>query len=132
MPARPPSATTGREQVQQVREQSCGKPDLLDHLVGADEQRRRHFEAECPRSLEIDEQLELRGLLYRQIGRFRLAEGVVYSEPSFKSLHCGSGALDSLSRLRHPGICARQYLEEQARRSSSTRWAVAARPQALR
>ena len=39
----------------------------FDHLVGAGEQRRRHGEAEHPGSLEIDDQLDLGGLLNRQI-----------------------------------------------------------------
>ena len=39
----------------------------LDHLVGAAEQRRRHFEAKRFRSLEIDNQLELGWLFDRQI-----------------------------------------------------------------
>src|SRR5260221_14764588 len=39
----------------------------LDHLVGAGEQRRWHFKAEGLRGLEIDHQLELGGLQYRQI-----------------------------------------------------------------
>jgi len=37
----------------------------LDHLVGAGEQRRRHFEAERLRSRKINDQLELRGLQHR-------------------------------------------------------------------
>jgi hypothetical protein len=41
------------------------KLDLFDDLVGADEQSGRHGKAETPGGLEIEEQLNPRGLLYR-------------------------------------------------------------------
>jgi hypothetical protein len=42
---------------------------LLDHLVGQSKQRRRYFKAEGLGRLQIDDELEFRGLLNRQIGR---------------------------------------------------------------
>jgi len=38
---------------------------LFDHLVGAEEQRERHVEAERLGSLEVDDHLDLRDLLDR-------------------------------------------------------------------
>src|SRR6266545_5058554 len=43
--------------------------ELLEHLVGAAEQRERHGEAQRPGGLEVDEQLDLGRLLHRQVGR---------------------------------------------------------------
>src|SRR6476619_2045176 len=57
------SAITGREQLQQTAR-------LFDDLVGASEQRRRHFKAERLGSFEVDDQLVLRRRLHRQVGRF--------------------------------------------------------------
>jgi hypothetical protein len=58
------SAISGGERSQQTA-------DLLDHLVGAGEQRRRHFEAERSGRYQIDDEFELGGLHDRQIGGLR-------------------------------------------------------------
>src|SRR5262249_28329478 len=53
----------------------------FDHLVGAGEQRRWHFEAKCPRGIEIDHQFELGRLAHRQVGRL----GALKDTPSIES-----------------------------------------------
>src|SRR5437764_11667310 len=50
------------------------RSDLLDHFVGTAEQRQREREAERLGGLEIDEQLDLRGLLHRQVRRLLALE----------------------------------------------------------
>src|SRR5438876_1572772 len=51
----------------------------LDHLVGAGDEGWRHLEAECLRGFQLDHELELGRLLYRQVGRllaFENATGI--------------------------------------------------------
>src|SRR6476659_3916110 len=50
---------------------------LFDHLVGALQKRRRHFDAKRLCGLQIDHQFELDGLLDRQVGRVRTLENLV-------------------------------------------------------
>ena len=50
---------------------------LLDHLVGAREDRGRDRQAERSGGLEIDDQLVPGSLLDRQVGRFRTLEDLV-------------------------------------------------------
>ena len=45
----------------------------FDHFVGSRQDRWRHGKTERPRGSQIDDQLEFRWLLHRQIGRFGAA-----------------------------------------------------------
>ena len=50
---------------------TCPSPHLLDHLVRLEQERRGHGEAERLGGLEVDDQVELCGLLHRQVGGLR-------------------------------------------------------------
>jgi hypothetical protein len=58
---------------------SCiaAKSFLFDHLVGAQQQRGRHGEAERFGRLHVDHELEFGRLLYRQIGRLGAFEDLI-------------------------------------------------------
>src|SRR5258705_11698118 len=64
---------------------------LLDHLVGLGKQRGRHGEAQRVRGLTIDDEFELRRLLYRKISRFGTPKNLV---------HVGSGAPMKVGKAR--------------------------------
>jgi hypothetical protein len=67
---RPPARPCGR----------CGvvdRRDLIDHFVGAQQQRLRQRQAERAGGAPVDDQLEARHLLDRQVGRLDAAQQAV-------------------------------------------------------
>src|SRR5438876_7753419 len=58
----------------------------FDHLVGAGEQRWRHFEAEDLRSCQVNDKIELGRLLDRYLSRFRTAQNLVDEVGSAREL----------------------------------------------
>ena len=67
---------------------------LIDHLVGAGEQRWRYFHSERPCSLEIDHQLVFGWRLHRQLGWFLAFEDAI---------HLGGGTPKLIGKVRSVG-----------------------------
>src|SRR6516162_1665177 len=65
----------------------------FDHLVGAGEQRGRHFEAERPRRLKVDHQLELNRLHHRKVGGYYATENLADVDPALAVLLNNAGTI---------------------------------------
>src|SRR6266850_3568859 len=61
-----------------VRRPSSGHARSFDHLIRAEQERRRDREAQRLGGPQVDHELELRGLLDRQVGRLGAFEDLVY------------------------------------------------------
>src|SRR5262245_38740281 len=70
-------AAVGSMSPEQVQQPSVQKALLFDHLVGAGEQRRRRLDAERLSGVEVDDQLDFRGLLDRQIAGLLAAQNAI-------------------------------------------------------
>src|SRR5262250_1107709 len=66
---------------------------LLDHVVCLEEKRLRNGEAEGFRSLEVDDQLELRRLLDRQVAGLRALENLVHVDGGAPPLVAHTGSI---------------------------------------
>src|SRR6188768_1726217 len=77
------SCGDGREAGEQT-----GTAPLLDHLIRALQQRWRDDDSERLRGLEVDDELEPRRLLHRNIGGFRALENLVHEAGCAAPMPC--------------------------------------------
>ena len=68
-------------------------PALFDDLIRPQQQRRRDGEAERLGDLEVDDQLELRRLLYGQVGRLCALENLIHVDGSMSANLKGTEAV---------------------------------------
>jgi hypothetical protein len=95
------------------------KLELLDHLVGLGEQGRRHIEAERLRAGQIDDEIELGWLLYRQVGGLRPAQNlVILVGAQFTLLLKIQNRQKCLDLPLHGGLIERLALEASVRGQS--------------
>src|SRR5215470_16871618 len=88
----------------------CSK-ELFDDFVGGGEQRRRHGQAERLGRLDVDNQLELGGLLHRQVGgflAFKNATGVA-AEQTGGYTKCATVAHEAPGRSEGSGLVDSGY-----------------------
>jgi len=91
---------------------SVQKPDLLDHLVGAREQRRRNFEAERPGGPKIDEEFELGRLFNRQLAGFGSLQELVHINS-----HATANRI-MIDAVRHERTCVQRLPRPAGQRQS--------------
>ena len=92
-----------------VSERGAGS---LDHLVGAEEERLRDGEAKRLGGLEVDQQLELRRLLDRQVGGLRTLQNSTSERPEASVSIGKNWPVD----MRQPAVAFSRNIEIVGRR----------------
>ena len=79
---------------------------LFEHFVGTQKERFRYRQAKCFRGLEIDDELKLRWILYRQVGRLRASQYAVHvSRPLLKLAYRIEAIRNQSTRFRIKSQC---------------------------